>query len=367
MKFLGSKQLETKRLLLKSQTMAEQKKLWEILMMPEVNKYYLTIPTKFKDKLKDWSIQEEYYKKEIENANNPDVFKWSIFIKETNECIGRISCHERHDEDETIIDKSIRGVGWYIHPKFQGKGYATEAAKAMLDYMFNEINITKIETGAAILNPASWHIMEKLGFRGEENTQFIKYTFQDKPVEAYKYTLLKEEYKNNYIKLLESKNIYYIRVNTNLIKDYLEMINDKNIQNQISTKYKLYSYDDEYTWLQKKLQEKALIFSMIHKDTNEFIGNIELMDKTNTTAELGICLTSKYQNQHLGTEAIKTILNYSFNTLNLKEVYLKVFSNNPRAIHCYENLGFKKYKVEKNMNNIQTIEDIYMKINKENK
>ena len=42
MKYLGSKTLETDRLILKAQTMEEQKYLWSVLMIPEVNRYYLT-------------------------------------------------------------------------------------------------------------------------------------------------------------------------------------------------------------------------------------------------------------------------------------------------------------------------------------
>jgi RimJ/RimL family protein N-acetyltransferase len=128
MKYLGSKTIETDRLILKAQTVKEQKRLWEILMEPSVNRYYLTVPVKFREKLKDWDKQKEYYEKDMEYANDKNVFRWSIYVKETEECIGRISCHEAHDEDENIIDPSIRGVGWFIDPKFQGNGYGTEAA-----------------------------------------------------------------------------------------------------------------------------------------------------------------------------------------------------------------------------------------------
>ena len=65
MKYLGSKTLETDRLILKAQTMEEQKYLWSILMKPDVNKYYLTVPKKFSEKLKDWNKQEEYYKNDM--------------------------------------------------------------------------------------------------------------------------------------------------------------------------------------------------------------------------------------------------------------------------------------------------------------
>ena len=79
--------------------MEEQKKLWKILMIPEVNRYFLTVPSKFRDKLKDWNIQEKYYEEEMKHAKDNNVFKWSIFLKETGECIGRISCHEATSEN----------------------------------------------------------------------------------------------------------------------------------------------------------------------------------------------------------------------------------------------------------------------------
>ena len=41
MKYIGSQTIETERLILKAQSMNEQKRLWQILMIPEVNKYFL--------------------------------------------------------------------------------------------------------------------------------------------------------------------------------------------------------------------------------------------------------------------------------------------------------------------------------------
>ena len=194
MNLIGSKIIETERLVLKPQTMQEQKRLWEILMIPEVNKVYLTTPAKFRDKLKDWSKQEPFYEEKINHANDNDVFEWSIFLKETNECIGKIDYHEYSKEDNEINDLSIRGVGWYIDPIHQGKGYGTEAAKHTLKYMFEEVEITKIITGAAIDNPASWKIMDRLGYKKLPQTKLVTYTYLDEPVEIYIYEITKEQY-----------------------------------------------------------------------------------------------------------------------------------------------------------------------------
>ena len=194
MNFLGSKTIETDRLILRTQTMNEQKRLWEILMIPEVNKYFLTVPPKFREKLKDWDKQQKFYEDDMKHANDNNVFRWSIFLKDTGECIGRLSCHEGYDKDESINNPNIRGVGWIIDPKFQGHGYGTEAAKAMIDFMFLDCEIEQIITGAAICNPASWKIMEKLGFERQEKTKMIQYTFLDELTEIYSYVMTKERY-----------------------------------------------------------------------------------------------------------------------------------------------------------------------------
>ena len=197
MKYLGSKTLETDRLILKAHTMEEQKYLWSILMKPDVNKYYLTVPKKFSEKLKDWNKQEEYYKNDMEHANDLDVFRWSIFIKETGQCIGRVSCHPASDENCEIHNPNIRGVGWFIDPKFKGNGYGNEAAQAMMDYMFTECEIDEIRTGAAIQNPASWMIMEKFGFLRLDKTKMVEYTYVEELVEDYQYYLTRQMYLEN--------------------------------------------------------------------------------------------------------------------------------------------------------------------------
>ena len=165
-------------------------------MIPSVNKYYLTVPIKFREKLKDWNKQEKYYLEDMKHANDLDVYRWSIFLKENGECIGRCSCHEAHIENEEILDPSIRGVGWYIDPKYQGKGYCTEAAQAMIKYMFEEVEILEIKTGAAIENPASWKIMEKLGFERTNDTKMIQYTYLNELTEDYQYCFTRDMYFN---------------------------------------------------------------------------------------------------------------------------------------------------------------------------
>lgn len=167
---------------------------------------------------------------------------------------------------------------------------------------------------------------------------------------------------NKYKVLIRSDNIDYVQLNMNLIDDYLLMINDEDIQKKTLKKRKVYTYDSEVDWIKEKLETNAVIFSMIERKSGSFIGNVEFTEINDNLAEFEICITPAYQNKHYGTEAIKTMIDYGFNKINLKRINLVVFSNNYRAIHCYKKLGFTEYKVEKGVFIIdgELVDDVYM-------
>ena len=198
MNYIGSKTIETDRLILRKSQLEEQKRLWEILCIPEVHKYYLTCKFGF-----DWEQQRPFFESKVKSASNNDVFQWSIIKKEDNKCIGQLSVQTRNSEDPSITDDAIRGIGWFIDPNEQGKGYAKETATAILDYMFNEVNIKEIQTGAAIVNRASWMLMEKLGFKRRDEIRKEKYTYVDELIDCYSYGLTYQEYKD----FIESKKL----------------------------------------------------------------------------------------------------------------------------------------------------------------
>lgn len=140
--------------------------------------------------------------------------------------------------------------------------------------------------------------------------------------------------------IFESNRIKFIKLSKKLVNDYLDMVNDVEVQRFISHKRKIYSLDGELEWIKSKLEENAIIFSMIEKQTSEFIGNIEIMKINNNIGEVGIAITRKKQNKHFGQEAIKRLIEYSFSELNLDGLELNVYDFNSRGINCYEKVGF---------------------------
>lgn len=158
--------------------------------------------------------------------------------------------------------------------------------------------------------------------------------------------------------IFESENIIYVRPSFDLVPQYLEMINDiENVAKFIGGRRTLLTEQDEIDYIKDKMDKDATMFSMLEKDTREFIGNIEFFNRVDDEAEWGIVITSKMQNKGYGKEALRRSVEYGFNELNLKRIYLEVYANNLRAIHIYENCGFKEYD--------RTDVDVFMEILKD--
>ncbi len=144
--------------------------------------------------------------------------------------------------------------------------------------------------------------------------------------------------------IFESERICFTEVSEDLIHDYLIMVNDhENVSRFIGGMNKTYTEDQEKEWVRKKLEEKASVFSMIEKETGEFIGNIEFIDIDDGQGELGIALTAKRQDMGYGREAIAAMINHGREKLGLEKIVLRAKPYNFRAIHVYEICGFREY------------------------
>jgi RimJ/RimL family protein N-acetyltransferase len=105
---------------------------------------------------------------------------------------------------------------------------------------------------------------------------------------------------------------------------------------------------DEEQWYERMAQnpQEERPFAIDLREGNEWrlIGNCGAfgIDWVNRSAELGIMIGDKANwNRGCGAEAMTLMLKHGFETLNLNRIFLRVYSNNPRAIRSYEKTGFK--------------------------
>ena len=145
--------------------------------------------------------------------------------------------------------------------------------------------------------------------------------------------------------VFETDNIRFVRLDKSLVQDYLAMVNDMENVGKLIGSTRTFTEEEETEWIRRKLENNFRIFSMIDKDTGDFIGNIEIMDVEGDAAsgELGICITAKQQDRGFGSEAIPAMVKYAAKEYGLKRLMLRVFPFNDRAVHVYEKCGFKEY------------------------
>ena len=167
--------------------------------------------------------------------------------------------------------------------------------------------------------------------------------------------------------VLETKRIYFTNVSYDLIDEYLKLFNNPNIKKFITADPNQYTYENRFLCVKEALETDTLIIlSMFDKQSGRFIGNIDFDNITSDNAEIGIIINEEFQNNHYGLEALKRFIEYGFDELKLKEIYLGVYSNNDKAIHLYKKLGFITYKVEEKVAiiNGESVDTIYMKLHK---
>jgi len=56
-------------------------------------------------------------------------------------------------------------LGYWLGTRYWGEGYATEAARAVIDHAFTGLACEELQSGARISNPASRRVLEKCGFQ----------------------------------------------------------------------------------------------------------------------------------------------------------------------------------------------------------
>lgn len=89
---------------------------------------------------------------------------FAVELLETAALIGQAGLTKTQREAEVELLYALAPSNW-------GKGYAQEAAKACLDFGFNQINLKRIVAFAVAENTASTRVMEAIGMRfiGEDN------------------------------------------------------------------------------------------------------------------------------------------------------------------------------------------------------
>jgi RimJ/RimL family protein N-acetyltransferase len=127
-------------------------------------------------------------------------------------------------------------------------------------------------------------------------------------------------------------------------QNYLNWINDSAVTRGMASGYFPTSLAQLEAYVNSVLtDEHTLFFALCLEENNRHIGNVKVdrIDWIAGTCELGIIIGEEdARGRGYGKEAMKVLIQYIFQDLNLRKISLAVFENNTAAKHLYESLGF---------------------------
>jgi aminoglycoside 6'-N-acetyltransferase len=88
-------------------------------------------------------------------------YQIAIELKATGEHVGDCAFHISFDDSEQAE------IGFTVARAFQGHGYATEAVKALLGYLFEVLHLRRVIATCDARNVRSARLLERLGLRRE--------------------------------------------------------------------------------------------------------------------------------------------------------------------------------------------------------
>ncbi len=115
-------------------------------------------------------------------------FVSAITFPSGGQVIGNCEIHRKHDND---LDAES---GFELVPEHWGRGYATEAALAMVSFGFRELGLHRISAWCIAENAASVRELEKVGLRPEGRLRENRY-FKGRWWDTLLYGLLKGEWR----------------------------------------------------------------------------------------------------------------------------------------------------------------------------
>lgn len=106
-------------------------------------------------------------------------------------------------------------------------------------------------------------------------------------------------------------------------------------------------------WMETKVKTGEVVqFIIVSRETNMPIGSVYFrdIDRENNSAEYGIFIgETECFGKGYGSETAQLFLKFGFEELNLHRIFLRVFSDNIRAIKSYKNAGFIEEGVARDM------------------
>jgi RimJ/RimL family protein N-acetyltransferase len=172
----------TARLILRPFTLADLDDVWAWQSHPDVARFMLWEP---RDRERSRKSVEQMVA-EDRLIGEGDCLSLAVEWSEPNRVVGSV-------ELVWVSESDRQGeIGFVVHPDFQGRGVAAEAAARMLRLGFEELGLHRIVGRCDARNTGSWRLMARLGMRREAHRVESR-RFKGEWCDEFEYAILRRE------------------------------------------------------------------------------------------------------------------------------------------------------------------------------
>lgn len=150
------RRIETERLILRPLEEKDAADVFEWVGDPVVNRYMPYTLYQNVEQARAWIC-----------SINPQDCEFAFVLKETGKVIGAGSIG--------LNDEGKYELGYNLNRAFWGQGFATEAARAMIDWAYDQLGVRDFAASYATANAASGHVLCKCGFQFERFGQYSRF------------------------------------------------------------------------------------------------------------------------------------------------------------------------------------------------
>ena len=190
----GTKTIETQRLVLRAFEPSDAGPAFRNWTSDGKVTEFLRWPTH-----KDVSVTERVVAEWARRSAEPDFYQWAIVLRELGEPVGTIS----------VVDKNealgILHIGYCVGSRWWRRGITTEAFRAVIPYLFEEVGANRIESWHDPENPNSGAVMRKCGLKYEGTLRQADFSNRG-IVYACVYGLLRSEWEKDPTRTGEQRN-----------------------------------------------------------------------------------------------------------------------------------------------------------------
>ena len=145
---------------------------------------------------------------------------------------------------------------------------------------------------------------------------------------------------------LEGESIYFKPLNTSDMKEIHSYASDENVSRFIGWKL-MQTLDETHDHIEEMMKREAagthLYASIVLKSTQAIIGTAMIFsfDREAKHAEIGYVFNREHWGKGYGTQTVKLMTNFSFESLNLNKLHARVVDKNIGSSRVLEKNGFE--------------------------